>query len=278
MTIPRHDMFTPVQITAPDGATASVYPYGAHLASWQTSDGRERLFFSERAELSAGSAIRGGVPVCFPQFSRHGPLPPHGCVRTVPWECLGAETGAAGTIRAHFRLLASEATRACWPHEFQLDVFVTVGGMRLSVTLEVTNTDSAPFTFTGALHTYFQVDDITAVEVDGLVGLPYREFDADYSQTDPVLRIEGEVDRVYWNVPGPVTLREGTRHLVVQSEGFPDAVVWNPGPERCAKLPDMAPDGYQRMLCIESVVFGEPVTLQSGGLWRGTQHVEAQDG
>lgn len=57
-----------VVLAAPDGsATASVYLHGATLASWSVG-GRELLFVSPRAAFSPPKAIRGGVPVCFPQF------------------------------------------------------------------------------------------------------------------------------------------------------------------------------------------------------------------
>ena len=51
-----------------EGATALVALHGAHVLSWIPADGRERLFLGERAIYAEGAAIRGGVPVIFPQF------------------------------------------------------------------------------------------------------------------------------------------------------------------------------------------------------------------
>jgi glucose-6-phosphate 1-epimerase len=65
MTIP--DDFPKVRLSAPDGACADVFLHGGHVASWQTPDGQERLFFSQRAQFGPGAALRGGVPVIFPQ-------------------------------------------------------------------------------------------------------------------------------------------------------------------------------------------------------------------
>ena len=57
------------------GASALVYVYAAHLASWKTSSCEEELFVSSGAEYGGGKAIRGGVPVCWPQFADRGEYP-----------------------------------------------------------------------------------------------------------------------------------------------------------------------------------------------------------
>jgi glucose-6-phosphate 1-epimerase len=61
----------------------------------------------------------------------------------------------------------------------------------------------------------------------------------------------------------------------VTASGFPDTVIWNPGPEKAAALVDMEPDGYRSMLCIEAAVIGQPVKLEPGAAWRGTQTLAA---
>ena len=69
-------------LTHESGATAEVYILGAHVTSWKTSDGVERLFVSSASAFTRGAAIRGGIPVCWPQFSGRGALPKHGFART----------------------------------------------------------------------------------------------------------------------------------------------------------------------------------------------------
>src|SRR5512146_3353582 len=70
-----------VILHGPDGAQAEVYLHGAQVTSWKAADGLERLFLSERSDFLPGSAIRGGVPVIFPQFNELGPLIKHGFAR-----------------------------------------------------------------------------------------------------------------------------------------------------------------------------------------------------
>ena len=268
--------FPQVTLSTPDQARAVLYHHGAHVTSWITPDGRERLFMSGRSAPALGVALRGGVPIVFPQFAGLGPLTKHGLVRTRAWDLVSTGVPAPRRAAAHFQLRDSAETRQEWDHGFLLDYVVTVGGPALELRLQVTNTGVQPLRFTAALHTYFRVEAIGAVTVDGLGGRPYREFGADGVQTEPLLHIVGEVDRIYWRVPGPIVLRDGEHVLRVSASGFPDAVVWNPGPERAAALSDLEPDGYLRMLCIEAAVIGDPVTLAPGAAWTGTQIIHAE--
>jgi len=263
--------FPQILSAAPDGARTEIYLHGAHVSSWRTPDGRERLFLSPKTIFEHSAALRGGVPVVFPQFSGNGPLVKHGFARLVAWEHTGTQHDPAGTATSRFSLRESEETRAIWDHAFQLDFAVTVGGRQLTIALQAANTGAQPFSFTAALHTYLHVNDLAAVRVEGLEGRPYREFGVDYVQPETPLRINGEVDRIYWNVPGPILMRDGDQAIQVTATGFPDAVVWNPGPERCATLADMEPDGYRHMLCIEAVALGQPVMLAPGERWSGSQ-------
>ncbi len=262
-------------LRAADGAQAVVYLHGAHVASWITPDGREQLFMSQRAVYNNREALRGGVPVVFPQFSGFGPLIKHGFARISTWRHVETHAASDGTTTARFALRDSASTRELWDHAFQLMLAVTVGGSRLDIELEVMNSGAQPFDFTAALHTYLRVEAIDAVMVEGLEGRPYREFGEDGVQPDAPLRIQGEVDRIYWTVPGPVTVREGDRVREVAARGFPDAVVWNPGPELAARLPDMEPDGYRHMLCVEAVAIGQPVELAPDAVWQGAQTLTA---
>ncbi|HEX6371728.1 MAG TPA: hypothetical protein VF006_22595, partial [Longimicrobium sp.] len=58
-----------LRLSHASGATAEVYLHGAHVASWVPAGGTEALFVSRAATFAPGKAIRGGVPVIFPQFA-----------------------------------------------------------------------------------------------------------------------------------------------------------------------------------------------------------------
>ncbi|MFX6031775.1 hypothetical protein ABTE99_19565, partial [Acinetobacter baumannii] len=69
----------------PSGDVAIVALQGAQVLSWVMADGVERLYLSPRSVFDGHTAIRGGVPVCFPQFNQRGPLAKHGFARNLPW-------------------------------------------------------------------------------------------------------------------------------------------------------------------------------------------------
>ena len=124
-------------LTHPSGATAEVYLHGAHVTSWIPADGVERLFVSSASLYAAGKAIRGGIPVCFPQFSGRGPLPNHGFARTSSgWQVESTSSdGPGGEVCLVLSLIDSDATRAVWPHAFELRYTVTLRDASLSLSL-----------------------------------------------------------------------------------------------------------------------------------------------
>ena len=270
-----------LRLTTSDGASAVVSRFGAHVLSWTSADGDERLFLSERAAFDGATPIRGGIPVCFPQFSDLGSLAKHGLVRTRMWKLAAPlESGNSGDGAACVTLVSvhDAATLAAWPHRFTVRLRVVLSSQRLAVTLTVENTGATGFGFTGALHTYLRINDVANAALSGLHGLEYRDAaGGNLTRTEQplLLRVAGEVDRVYHAAATPLTLRDGPRTLMVGMEGFADVVVWNPGATRCAALPDMAPDGFQRMLCIEAAAARLPVQVAPGTAWSGGQSLKA---
>ena len=274
IAITRHLGLDVVELTAPDGARAIVALHGAQVLSWTpAAGGEEQLYLSPRSGFATGQAIRGGVPVCFPQFSDRGPLPKHGFARTRPWQLVSAEQGADDAL-AVLRLSDDAATRLLWPHAFEAELSVRIAGQTLELELACENRGEEAFEFTAALHSYLRVADIDEASVQGLAGLNYWDSAAKLEQQQRVnlLLPAGELDRIYFGVPGDLLLKDdGERQLTVRHQGFADAVVWNPGAEKCAQLPDMPPEGYRQMLCIEAASIGQPVRLAPGESWAGLQ-------
>lgn len=78
------------------GSEVDVYSYGAHITSFRSAVHGEVFYLSSTAEFTPGKAIRGGVPIIFPQFGPHGPLPSHGFARNSLWNLVDAGTAAGG--------------------------------------------------------------------------------------------------------------------------------------------------------------------------------------
>jgi glucose-6-phosphate 1-epimerase len=268
-----------VTLRAGDGAVAEVHRHGAHVTSWRPAgETDDRLYLSRRSEFGATAAIRGGVPVVFPQFAAEGPLPRHGFARTSLWSlgCIARE--ADGTAEAELVLRDSPETREVWDAAFKAVLAVTVVERQLAITLRVENVGEKAFSFTAALHTYLRVHDVHDAEIHGLRGTLYRvsgdrELVADDADR---LLLPDYLDRVYVGAPSPLELRERGRSLLLEAEGFPDAVIWNPGRERAAALHDLEPGDERRFVCIEAAAVQTPVTLGAGRRWAGTQTLTAR--
>lgn len=267
-----------LRLHGPDGARVDISETGAQVCSWVDAHGRERLFLSPNARFGGGTAIRGGVPVIFPQFSDRGALAKHGFVRTQPWQAGAAETLPDGRVGLRLVLAPSAATRALWPFEFEAVLGVRLGAGTLEISLDVHNRDEVPWAFTAALHSYLAVADTDRAEVAGLEGHAYEDSAAGGEgrvQSASGLRFEGEVDRIYPEVAGPLELVCGPDRLRIEAEGFRDVVVWNPGPGLAAGLADLGPGQHRHFVCIEAATVCRPVVLAPGGRWSGRQRLVA---
>jgi glucose-6-phosphate 1-epimerase len=252
-------------LRAPDGAEATITLYGAHLVSWKpvTSAGTtatERMFMSRLSALDGSRAIRGGVPVIFPQFAERGAGPRHGFARTSNWRVLdsGERDGAAFAVLGLHQGDLPQQMAAAWPHAFELALRVAVHGAELGMTLEVRNTGTQPFPFAAALHTYHLVEDVEAVRIDGVQA--------------ETLAVTDKLDQVFSHIAGTIHFDNGADKLLLQQTGFTDAVVWNPGAADAAALSDMEDEEYRNFVCIEPAVLG-PVNLEPGGVWTGEYRI-----
>ena len=263
------------ELVLPQGDRLVVALHGAHILSWQ-SGGRERLYLSPQSIMDGQSAIRGGVPVCFPQFNQRGPmaerLPKHGFARHVPWSAAEPALGQ-DVASLTLRLCDSAQTRAWWPQAFALEFEITLTPGQLGMTLRVHNTDHQTLAFSGALHTYLAVNDVTTATLEGLGG--QAEWDSltnTHARAADTLRFGVEFDRVYQAPAQPMTLDAQLR--ISQSASWSNTVVWNPAQALCAKLADMPDEGWRHMLCVEAAQVYEPITLPAGGRWEGWQRLQ----
>ncbi len=262
------------RLTLPCGDTVLVALQGAHVLSW-VSQGRERLYLSPDNLWDGNSAIRGGVPVCFPQFNQRGTLPKHGFARNMNWT-VGEAVASGDAAHIDFTLSTNPDTFAIWQQAFVAVLRVALAPGQLTITLTVNNTEAQnKLHFTGALHTYLAVDDIDLTELCGLGGRPEWDAVADvHGLADEALYFDGEFDRVYDAAANPLHLQDGTSTLQIeQSPSWANSVVWNPGEVKCAALADMPAQGFARMLCVEAAQVFEPISISAGGQWVGWQRL-----
>ncbi|MBL0170877.1 MAG: D-hexose-6-phosphate mutarotase [Gemmatimonadaceae bacterium] len=268
--------FPSLHLRSPDGAHATIALDGGHVTSWVPATEHEnRLFVSARSTYGPGKAIRGGIPVIFPQFGAFGSLRQHGFARLCRWTVDGSRT-FAGAGRGQLHLSDSDDTRTQWPHAFSADLSIVVEGVALAVAMTIRNTDTSPIAFTAAFHPYFAVRDAFTTRVEGLSGCRYRDSLLEGQmvvEAAPVLQITGPLDRIYSNAPDRLVIRDGARSIIIEKSGFPEAVVWNPGIEGTRSRADFAEGEEQGMLCVEAAAIQHPIVLAPDESWTGTQRM-----
>ncbi|NQD77400.1 D-hexose-6-phosphate mutarotase [Pseudomonas sp. CM27] len=263
-----------------DRAELLIAQQGAQILSYQRLGEPPLLWLSDQAIFDKGKSVRAGVPVCWPWFGnlqrnpeavqamyRGEQAPAHGLARTRDWLLLGVEEAADG-LRIEFELPDAQGDLPGWPHDVELKLAVVLGDdLKLSLTSR--NMGNTPVTISQALHSYFAVSDVRQARVEGVEGLSYIETLADWQQRQQqaALTFSGETDRIYLATPQTLSIVDPhwNRRITLTSSGSRSAVIWNPWTERARELPDMADDGWQRMLCIETAnVWDDQVDLKPG--------------
>ena len=253
-------------------AKAEISNYGGQVLSFQPHNETENLLYlSEHAAYEDGKAIRGGAPVCWPWFGddRSGlGLPSHGFARNQQWKVVQSQALIDGSTSLTLMLTDTDESRAVWPYRFELYIEVVVGE-KLTINLATLNTGDKTFSFTQALHTYFNISDISNVHVSGLANKYYLDklddFNLHIQESDIV--IDREVDRIYQAAPSIVRLLDQgfKRKVAISSTGSHTTVVWNPWSEAVAKIKDLDKDSYRQFLCVETVNAAEDNVVLGAG-------------
>eukprot|EP00898_Chlorokybus_atmophyticus_P004145 jgi/Chlat1/4731/Chrsp30S04752 len=218
------------------GASAKVFLHGAHLTAWTTPAGDEIIFTSKEAVFKPPKAIRGGIPVCFPQFSDLGSLKAqHGFARNRSWN-VASHSGDSAVLS----LQPTVEDLQAWPHS-QAQVH-GLKGLTYLDNLEKRQQKSESSNF--------------------LI------FDREASAQTFAL-----VDRIYLNAPNTIVIADGgnKRSITITKSNLPDAVVWNPWIDKAKATADLGDEEYKVFLCVEAGAIGTPIVLKAGEEWEGSQ-------
>lgn len=317
------------------GASIRIHPYGATVLSYcrngspatrKGGDGQSSssehplLFVSQLAALDGSRPIRGGIPVVFPIFgpppsddltgssSNSNTMPQHGFARCNIWTFVADydKTEFAGiSFQLELKdVTVGRGTGNPWeqklsgecPYDCRLLLSVTFNASRLVTKLTVHNTGRQAFPFQALLHTYYRIEDRSALQADqcfvrGLQGYTCTDKVGATTSLAPVdptndetVTVTGEVDRVYTPPPprstAPTSCEDGVNVTIgvgkdrtvhtnataaVNHASVPvSCVVWNPFAEKAAAMTDFQDDEYRDMLCVEPGILGHDVVLQPG--------------
>ncbi|KAL1806005.1 hypothetical protein DCAR_0831754 [Daucus carota subsp. sativus] len=262
------------------GASAQVSLHGGQVLSWKNERGEELLFTSSKAIFKPPTAVRGGIPICFPQFGNRGALEQNGFARNKIWvfdESPPPLQPSDSNGKAYVDLLfkPSEEDLKAWPHSFEFRLRVSLaydGG--LSLISRIRNINSKPFSFSFSYRTYFSVSDISEVRVEGVETLDYLDNLCNkerFTEQGDALTFESEVDRVYLSSGSVIAVfdHEKKRTFVIRKEGLPDVVVWNPWEKKAKAIVDLGDEEYKQMLCVDGAAVEKPIALRPGEEWTG---------
>jgi glucose-6-phosphate 1-epimerase len=244
----------PVVVVNHPKVRAAVTLQGAHLLTWQPSGEKPVLWLSSETAFKNGVAIRGGIPICWPWFGPAG-QPAHGFARNLPWTLTAHDEDESGVILT-FTLEQSAESKKHWPHDFCL-----IARFKLGEVCEMELESHGEYEYTAALHTYFNIGDITQIDVSGL-GSPYIDkVNPGTGEQQGNLTFATRTDRIYTK-PEPfsvITDKALQRVIEVHHHNNTDVVAWNPWSELSVSMADMPNDGYKTMVCVETAHVTSPM-------------------
>ncbi|MEI2414771.1 D-hexose-6-phosphate mutarotase [Orrella sp. JC864] len=267
------------------GYQAWVAEQGAQVLEYGRAGGPPVLWLSPQAQYLPGVSVRGGVPVCWPWFNDlartnpeavrqswprqagEGAAPAHGFARGLPWHVLGSGADPQACW-LHLRLPRTQGPD--WPQAVEPEVRIRLSADgRLRIALRNHNAGAHSVTIGQALHTYFAVGDVRRASVSGLDGKTYLDTVGAWQQRvqhGPV-RFEGEVDRIYQDVPAELAIDDPVlgRRVHLRAEGSRSAIVWNPHVEKARRLSQFPDEAWTGMLCVETAnVMQDALALAPG--------------
>ncbi|CAH9089734.1 unnamed protein product [Cuscuta epithymum] len=262
------------------GASARVSLHGGQVLSWKTAHGDELLFTSSKAIFKPPRAVRGGIPICFPQFGNRGSLEDHGFARNRMWVIDEHSpplhpNDSSGKAFIDLLFKPSKDDLKVWPHgfEFRLRVAMTGDGSLILIS-RVRNVNCKPFSFSFAFLSYFLVSDISEVRLEGVETLDYLDNLRNrerFTEQGDALTFESEVDRVYLSCSDVIALfdHEKKRTIFIRKQGLPDVVVWNPWEKKSRTIVDFGDEEYKQMVCVNGAAIEKPIVLKPGEEWTG---------
>lgn len=220
----------------------------------------------------------------FPQFGP-GKLPNHGFARTSVWAFDPSDAGESGdSVFFSLSLTETAETLALWPNKFKLVYTVSFNATTLNTSLEVYNTGEKDFDFQALLHTYYLLDKVEEITLEGLDKMTYIDKlqGGIKCVQDGTLKIDKETDWIYTNARAPIVIGKARNGKDVkislklqaeEEEKEADAVVWNPWIDKSKRTGDFGDEEYHVMLCVEPGCVSRFEKCAPGKTWKLSQNI-----
>lgn len=238
----------PLLVLKHDVGEAIISLQGAQLLSWKPAgSAQDLLWLSEIEPFQLGTAIRGGVPICFPWFNNlHSPA--HGYARLRLWQLADYQFSASKACLRFVLCNQQNIVEASLSMEFSQNC-----------KLSFTNYLAEPAQL--ALHSYFQVAHIEQTQVHNLGTSCFNSLSQQQEQVPDPRTINENVDCIYALQQAQQQIEDqgNRRTILVQHHNASEAVLWNPWHKATS---NMAPQAHQHMLCLETARLSQ--RLQQG--------------
>jgi glucose-6-phosphate 1-epimerase len=236
--------------------TAKISLYGGQVLAWQPVNEQPVFWLSENAIFEQGTAIRGGIPLCWPWF---GPYQApsgetagnHGFARQRNWQ-LDEVTIEKNSVTVTL-FLSGLNDHPLWPHQYQLKQQL-IFSKQFEQQLFISNLSSKAFEYSAALHSYFAVSTPENITVAPLAEFPFDDKVTGKEQQLAALEnCCGEVDRIYYsNEVCSIEDKQWQRTIKVSSTNCQQWVLWNPGAELANKMKDLHVGAENEFVCLEA--------------------------
>ena len=237
-------------------AEAEIYLQGAHLTHFQPHGEEALIFDGKNSVVTPPQSVHAGIPICWPWFGPHpsdATKPQHGFARDVLWDLKSTKALSSGETEVVLNMGNTTKSHHLFPYAFNVEVTFTIGHT-LQIALTTTNLDTCAFTITQALHSYFAISDLDAVQIEGVTNTSFVDYTDEKKEKSEVhlLKIEQEVNRVYLPTQSTCVIKDSAlkRKIVVEKEGSNSTTIWNPWSE--SGIHDLPNTAYRCFVCIET--------------------------
>ncbi len=229
-------------------AECKISLWGGNLLSYRPKSEKHDIFWlGDLNKFDNKQAIRGGIPVCWPRFAEedlNNHFPRHGFARLSTWTLQKVNVDE-NKIEAELSLMPEEKYNL----NLSAKLFLKITD-KLEYTLETINHGAEEFSFSEALHAYFNISSIKDIEIQGLSGHRYKNsLDGKFYTLENNLHINGEFDSIFLEQTQPVKIIDKgfEREIIIEKQGSNTTVVWNPAKD----LAEMSQDQYKTFVCVE---------------------------
>ena len=232
-------------------AECKISLWGGHIISYRPKTEEHDIFWlGDLNKFDNISAIRGGIPVCWPRFAAeklNDHFPRHGFARISNWKLKRIDV-TDNKIEVDLSLIPDEKYNL----NILTNLFIKITD-RLECSLETINNSNENFVFSEALHAYFNVGSRDETIIRG--GSGYRYKNGKIYTLDNDLQINNEFDAAFINHTGSIEIEDKIYNRIIHMDkvGSNNTIIWNPDKD----LAEMNPGQYKNFICVEPANQGD---------------------